>query len=88
MQDLITVYDNDNKSRVAAMQYHNKIASLEYAHSAKGPQLYFEEIDQLAKRLDNLEIFQVTVCDKMTYAQAAFQKSNIPPNVMGDINEK
>ena len=88
MKDLIAVYDNDNKSCIAAMKYHNKIASLEYKHTSEGPQAYFEEVDQLAKQLDDLEMFQVTVCDKMTYTPAAFQKSTIPPNVMREIKDK
>ena len=82
MKDLITYYDDNNKSRVAAMNYHNCIATLPYKNTAEGPQPYFEEMDKLSKRLDDLLMFQVTVWDKMTYAQATFQKLNAPPNVI------
>lgn len=71
-----------------AVQQAITATKLQRKRAQAGPQAYFDTIDKLTKRLDNLQMFQVSVSDRMLYAQKAFKASNVPPNVICDINCK
>ena len=56
----------------AANKHHEELAALRYTNNAAGPQTFFEDMDKLAQRLNDLALFQTSVTDKMTYLQSAF----------------